>query len=158
MADRELARITASGPRRVIGTGSMIFLGAVLLYIAMATPPESLFWRVFLLVLGAAILWLSHALWKATGGALILTHDGLYEEGGPAVAELSNIRAVERGMLALKASNGFNIVLKEPRPRVWRPGLWWRIGRRVAIGGVTSAHQTRPVADILLLKVKERDD
>ena len=49
------------------------------------------------------------------------------------------------------------ILLKTPGRRVWRPGLWWRLGRRVAIGGVTAASQTKPLADILTMKVLERD-
>jgi hypothetical protein len=39
--------------------------------------------------------------------------------------------------------------LSDKAPRAWYPGLWWRMGRRVGIGGVTSAAQTKAMAEII---------
>ena len=156
MAERELARIEASTPRRLIGVGAMLFLGGLLLYIALATPPQSLGWRLFLLVVGGGALWIGQWTWTATAGALVLTETELREEGGAVLARLDEVERVERGMLAMKPSNGFTLVLRHKGPRAWRPGLWWRLGRQVAVGGVTSGSQTRPVADIISLRIHER--
>lgn len=158
MAERELAEITASAPRRVIGVGAMLILGALLLYLAMSSPPANLFWQVFLLVIGGLALWLSQKMWRATAATLVLTETELREQGGPVLARIEDVVRVERGMLAMKPSNGFNLVLRDKAPRAWRPGLWWRMGRKVAVGGVTAGSQTRPVADIILLKVHQRDE
>ena len=58
MKDGEiLAEIGASLPRRVMGIGVMLMLGAVVIYVALATPPANPLWRVFLLMLGGAALW-----------------------------------------------------------------------------------------------------
>ncbi|MDJ0823770.1 MAG: hypothetical protein QNJ09_18420 [Paracoccaceae bacterium] len=151
----ELARIKASVGRRYLGVGTLLGLGVLLIYVAFNTPPASFGWQVFLIALGATSLWCSQVMWKATSIELILTDEGLSDSTGEVLAHIDNIERVNRGMFAAKPSNGFTILLKAPGSRVWRPGIWWRLGRRVAVGGVTAGHQTRPVADILTHKVAE---
>jgi hypothetical protein len=41
--------------------------------------------------------------------------------------------------------------------RVWEPGMWWRLGKFVAIGGVTPGSQTKTMSEILSALVAERD-
>lgn len=159
MATQELARITASATRRVIGVGAMLGLGALLLYMALATGGMHLLWQLTLAAVGLGALWLAQKTWTATGHALVLTEEALTDSDGTVLARLDQIERVDRSAFAMKPSNGFLVILKEPGPRVWRPGLWWRMGRRVAIGGVTAGSQTRPVADImtqLLMQSKDK--
>lgn len=157
MAEQELARITASAPRRVIGVAAMLGLGALLLYMALTTGAMAPGWKVLLVVLGAGALWMGQVMWQATGHALILTEEALTDSDGTVVARLDGIAKVDRSTFAMKPSNGFLVILKEPAQNVWRPGLWWRVGRRVAIGGVTAGSQTRPVADIMSHLMSQRD-
>lgn len=157
MDTEELTRLTTSPSRRVIGVGALLGLGALFLYMAFAMPPADFLWQAFLVACGLASLALAHYMWKSTAHSLILTERGLIDSDGTEVALIEDIDKVDRGTFALKPSNGFVILLKTPGPRVWRPGLWWRLGRRVAIGGVTAAAQTKPLADILTMKVMERD-
>jgi len=156
MSTSELARIEASAPRRMIGVGAMLLLGGLLLYIAFAQPPESLLWRVFLLVLGGVALWFSSRMWVSTGHALILTDEALSDSDGTVIARLDQIARVDRSMFAAKPSNGFLLILKDPALRAWRPGLWWRVGRRVAVGGVTAGSATKPVADMISIKLASK--
>ncbi|MFW2543310.1 hypothetical protein ACN2XU_11760 [Primorskyibacter sp. 2E107] len=156
MEQNELARISASAPRRMIGVGALLGLGGLLLYVALATPMNSVLWQGVLLLCGLVALWASQMMWKATGITLILTEDGLFEDTGTVLALMDNIAKVDRSPFALKPSNGFLVLLKEPAPRAWRPGLWWRTGKRVAIGGVTSGGATKPVADIMTLRLVQR--
>ena len=37
------------------------------------------------------------------------------------------------------------------------PGLWWRIGRRIGVGGVTPASQSKVMADLITARLIERD-
>ena len=127
----------------------------MLVYLAVATPPAIL-GLMFLLATGCSALWLAVRMWQATTLSLILTDYALYDSKGREIAPLDGVERIERGLFAMKPSNGFTLVLDTPGPRVWEPGVWWRAGRRVAIGGVLAAHQTRPVADILTAKVAER--
>ncbi len=158
MKQEELARITASPSRRLIGVAAMLGLGGLLLYMAVTTPGMHILFRGILFVLGLGGLWVSQVMWQATGHALILTEEALTDSDGTVIARLDQIAKVDRGMFAMKPSNGFLIVLKEPAPRVWRPGLWWRVGRRVAVGGVTAGGQTRPVADIMNHLLSQKGD
>lgn len=157
MTDQELGRIWASTPRRFIAASALLWLGGLVLYIAFATPPAQLAWQGFLILVGLACLFLLQTMWRATTKVLVLTEEALMEEGGEVIARVEDIVRVDRGMLAMKPSNGFSLVLREPGPRCWRPGLWWRLGRKVAIGGVTSGAQTRPMADALAVMIAQRD-
>ncbi|MEQ5871110.1 hypothetical protein J4E08_14560 [Sagittula sp. NFXS13] len=153
----ELTRIGTSAPRRVFGVGAMTVLGGMLLYVAFAEPPANWLWQVFLVALGLAALWFSARMWEATGHELILTDEALTDSDGTELARLDQIAKVDRSVFAMKPSNGFIILLKEPMPRAWRPGLWWRMGRRIAVGGVTSGAATKPMADIIAVKVADPD-
>lgn len=153
---QELARIRASAGRRLIGVGTLTALGALLVYVAFDTPPASLGWQAFLVAFGGLCLWFGQILWRATALELVLTEEALSDTSGQIIARLDEIASVNRGMFAAKPSNGFVMTLHSPAPRAWRPGLWWRFGKRVAIGGVTAGHQTRPVADIISLKIQDR--
>ncbi|WP_375259941.1 hypothetical protein [Citreimonas sp.] len=156
MSERELARITASAPRRALGVGALGGLGLLLIWIAITTPPVSVLWLAFLVGAGVVSLVLAQLMWRATAISIVLTEEGLFDSTGQEIARTEDITRVDRGVFALKPSNGFSLQLRKPGRTVWRPGLWWRSGRRVAVGGVTAGHQTRPVADILALRVSER--
>jgi hypothetical protein len=155
---QELARIRASAPRRVIGVSVMSLLGALVLYVGMAVPPQNLLWQIFLLVAGVSALLVAQLMWRATALDLVLTKEALTDTAGEELARLDNIARVERSAFAMKPSNGFLIVLKSPEKTVWRPGLWWRMGRRVAIGGVTAGSQTKPVADMILMRLQRPNE
>ncbi len=158
MVNEEHMRIAASPGRRLIGVGAMAGLGGLLLYLALTEASMGLSWKLVLSAGGAVSLWMAHRMWEATGHALILTDEALMDSDGTVIARLDNVEKVDRSAFAMKPSNGFLIVLKQPGPRVWRPGLWWRIGRRVAVGGVTNGAHTRPMADMMKLKLASDRD
>lgn len=143
-----LAEIRASAPRRAIGVLSICGLGGLLIAMAVSTPLGPV-WRVGFVALGAGALWGGLGMYRATRAVLELTRTELRERGGEVLARIAEIERVDRSMFAMKPSNGFLLVLSAPQRRAWRPGLWWRLGRRVAVGGVTAGSQTRPVADII---------
>jgi len=151
-----LARVGATGVRRAIGIGMLVLLGGAMLYIAITTPPQEPWWQVFLLVVGVAALVLADSMRRATQRHLELTEAGLRMSDGTMVAPLDMIRGIERGMFAFKPSNGFILRLSEPLGRRWLPGLWWRVGRRVGVGGVTPRPQTKFMADTLQALMAER--
>lgn len=156
MTEHILATIDPTGPRRFVGVGVLLALGGLLLYLAFAQPPAELGWQAVLVLLGVFALWLTHRLQLATTRKLFLTEDALIDSEGRILARIDQVEAVDRGMFAMKPSNGFMLKLKHPAPRAWQPGLWWRMGRRLAVGGVTSGSQTRPMADIIAAMIAER--
>lgn len=155
MSDPFQPKIAASPPRRWLGVGMLLFLGALLIYVAFATPPD-LAWQVFLLMMGGASLWLGDKMRRATEGWIELKDDALITQSGEVIARIDDIEKVERGMLAFKPSNGFMIKTKTPAARRWEPGLWWRTGRRIGVGGVTPASQSKVMADLISAKLMMR--
>ena len=158
MADSEeiLARVVASPGRRLLGVGALWTLAFLLVYLALAKPP-ALAWQLFLLAMGGAAAWLGFQMQAATRLCLELTSSELRDSSGACLARIDEIASIDRGMFAFKPSNGFLIRLHAPGARVWRPGLWWRLGRRIGVGGMTSARHTRPMADIISAVIAERD-
>lgn len=155
MSEDVIAIVDPTGPRRWLGVSMLLVLGGLLLFIAFAQPPQILGFQIFLIALGLFALWFAHRLQAATTRKLYLTETQLADSDGTVLARISDVESVNRGMLAIKPSNGFMLKLKDPAPRAWQPGLWWRLGRRVAVGGVTPGGQTRPMADIIAVMISK---
>jgi len=150
-----LTELRASPSRRFIGVGAIAALGVLVLWIAVAEPAPAI-WRAILATVGIAACAAALALWRATAGALVLRPEGLFTEEGDALAPLDGIDKIERGAFAFKPSNGFSVVLTSPQPFGWRPGLWWRLGRRLGVGGVTSPGEAKAVAELLQAMMAQR--
>lgn len=154
--DGVIATVHASPIRRLFAYAILFVLGALVIYTTLARPP-ALHWMIFMLAFGVSMLWLAERLRRATTMAIELTADVLRDSSGTILAEISDIRLVERGALAFKPSNGFTLVMANKKPRAWAPGLWWRVGRRVGVGGVTSAGASKFMAEQIALMVKDSD-
>ncbi|MEJ6393956.1 hypothetical protein V8J82_11855 [Gymnodinialimonas sp. 2305UL16-5] len=153
-----LARIHPNPARRVVAVGMIAFLGALLLTIAVARPPELFSWMLFLVFFGAGCLWLAYGMWQATGRVIELTRSELREVGGRILCTLDNVARVDRGMFAFKPAGGFLVRLKEAPGRVVAPGAWWRLGRTLALGGVTARREGKEVADLMIILLVERGE
>lgn len=144
-------RIAPSPARRVIGVGMLAGLGAFLAYLALARPPEALGWRVFLLVAGIGALWLARRMWRLSAHGLVLTPAGLREAGpeGRWLAPIEAVERVEHGVFAFKPSSGFLLRTRSAAPGAWSPGVWWRVGRHVGVGGVLRGAEAKAAAEVL---------
>lgn len=159
MSDTEiLATVMPSPFRRFAGLAMLVILGAMLVYVALATPPASLVWRIVLLGLGGLILWLADKMRRATQNGVVLTHDELRTTDGLVLVRLEDAEAVVRGSFSIKPSNGFSVLTKQRQPRGWAPGLWWRVGKRVGVGGVTAASQAKFMSEVLAVQLSRRDN
>lgn len=154
MQDEVLATIQASSARRWTGVGLLILVGASVIYVAFVSPPQPV-WQIFLLVFGGGAFWLAHRMWQATFDRIILTRSELKTGQGVLIAKVQDIEAVDRGVFAFKPSNGFVIRTHSKQTTSWAPGLWWRVGRRVGIGGMTAAAETKVMADVLSVHLAE---
>ena len=143
-----LTELRASPTRRFIGVFTIAALGVLLVYLA-ASQPAPMLWRLVLGAFGLLVGWCAYELHRATAGAVVLRPEGLFTERGMPLAPLDQIATVERGAFAFKPSNGFSVMLKTAQPFGWTPGLWWRIGRRVGVGGVTSPGEAKAIAELL---------
>lgn len=147
--DEILAVLVPSAARRWIGILTMASLGGLLIWVAAVAQP-TLFWQVAFLAGGLAAVLGAVRMHRATSDRILLTREVLVTGAGEFVASVANVRQVERGAFAFKPSNGFLIRLKEPDgDGAWRPGLWWRRGTFVGIGGVVPGGQSRAMAEVL---------
>ena len=152
---RAIAVLCPSPARRAVGIGMLIALGGLLVYMGLSTL-EAPAAGLVIIALGMSALWAGHRVWIATKSSLELMDSGLYSSDGSTIAEIDNVARVDLGIFALRPSGGFQIVLKSPMHRSWKPGLWWRFGTRVGIGGVTPKAEAKAMAEALAALVQEQ--
>lgn len=149
-----------SAGRRAFAIGMLGVLGALLLWLAAVAPPRDPGLLATLLGGGGGALLLAARLRAATAGGLVYVGGVLREaaEGGRQIARIEDVEHVDRGAFAFKPSNGFLLTLRRGAPggRAWAPGLWWRLGRRVGVGGVMRGAEARALAEILGIEVAAR--
>ena len=155
MQDEVLATVQASSPRRWAGVGMLGTVGAMVLYVALAAPP-ALGWQVFLFVIAGGAFWLAHRMWHATTDRIELTRAELRTGAGQVIANVEDIETVDRGVFAFKPSNGFLVRTTGKGKNTWAPGLWWRLGHRVGVGGMTAAAETKFMSEMLSALLAER--
>ena len=149
-----LLEIRPSAFRRWLALLALLILAGVLLALAIGDVPD--LWRLFFAGVAAWVFWSGYKLRMATSEGLVLTRQGLSTTSGRMLAAVGNIDRVERGVFAFKHSNGFLVRLKEPEENGWAPGLWWKFGRRLGVGGTLSGGQSRALADLLAMQVFEQ--
>lgn len=152
-ADARTLVLPAPVARRAVAVAVLCALGLIHLWIVITTPPAAIIGSLFLYAVGFGALYMAFRIWTATKSRLLLTDEDIREETGRVLCRVEDIERIERGAFAFKPSNGFVVVLKEKAPRGWAPGLWWRIGRRVGVGGVTSAGAGKAMADVVAARV-----
>ena len=96
---------------------------------------------------------------QALDGLEQATIDGVlaWIDSGVELCRLEEIDGIERGLALFKPSSGFALRLKSERPRGWSPGLWWRIGNRVGVGGATPGRAGRNMADAIQGAITARE-
>ncbi len=152
-----LAVVQASMGRRILGLGSLYLLALMVIYVAVVQPPD-IGWQVFLFVLGGGSIWIAEMMRKATALSLELTNSELRDSEGTVLAQVEDIMSLDRGVFAFKPSNGFLLRLSKSEGRTWRPGLWWRLGNRIGVGGMTPGPQTKFMAEMIAAMIAQRDD
>lgn len=130
-------------------------LSAVLLWVGLTGPDFSLINRLLVLAPGLLLAYLCFAMWKAGRHAIVLTDDGVFDTAGNALCSIEQIKGIDRSFFAFKPSNGFIIQLKAPMPRAWLPGIWWRVGKNVGIGGIIQGGETKAMSDVINMMLHE---
>ena len=155
MSAEILANVAASQGRRVFGVGVLAGLGLLLVRMGIAGGGGS--WLDGLvIVMGVAALAASWLMYRATAHRVELRDEGLFNSDGTCLAAMEDIVSVDRGIFAFKPSNGFLVRTRRSLGRMWKPGLYWRLGNRIGVGGITRAAEAKLMADILTVKLAER--
>ena len=142
------ARIYAAPMRRLFAYVMLIGLGALLLWLVFTSPPTA-GWALVMVLIALGALYLAERMRRATATVLELTADELRDSTGRVLARVEDIEKIDRGVFAFKPSNGFVLKTKVSAPAAWAPGLWWRIGRRVGVGGVVPSSPAKYMAEVI---------
>ncbi|MDF1669094.1 MAG: hypothetical protein P1U83_05720 [Roseovarius sp.] len=156
MSDEVLAEIRASAPRRGLGISMLGALGVMLIYIALVAPPADFWAQLMLIAFGLGSLWMAEKMRRATLLRLELTMQELRTSDGKVLARADQFVSIDRGAFALKPSHGFTLKLSEKSPAGWQPGMYWRFGKRLGVGGVTPGAQTKVMSDMIAAMIMER--
>ena len=156
--DEVLFGLYASPLRRLIGTGTLALLCLVVLnygYEKFITGGGGL----LPILLALAGLYGALRFWQASRTGLELTPSELRESGGRRIARVEDIVSVEREAFAvIKPANGFVIATRESQPAAMLPGIWWRLGKRIGIGGLTGAGEGKAMVELLRELIRRRDE
>ncbi|MGZ9812241.1 hypothetical protein ACXN5S_17400 [Pseudoroseicyclus sp. H15] len=147
--------LRAAPPRRLLALGVLYALGGIALLLA-AGGSAGAGAALALLAIGALVLTLAESLRRATQLALLLGEAGLEDSEGRVLARWEEIARVERGTFAFKPSSGFALRLHQRAGFAWAPGLWWRMGRRLGVGGVTDGRAARAMAEAIAARLEQR--
>lgn len=125
---------------------SLAFICGVVAVVAIERSPVTM---VLMGVGALGTLVVARALMANRATRVIFDGERLLDDTGVEICLLEDIAKVERGFALFKPSSGFVLALHAPRARGWAPGLWWRVGRRVGIGGATPSRAGRNMADAI---------
>lgn len=150
-----LATARPSMGRRVIGLAALVGLGLMLLHAAVTQPVDA-GWQIALILVGLAFITVAEVMRRATSSWIELTTEALRDADGAVIIRLDDIARIDQGYFAIKPSNGFVLKAHHRQPRGWRLGLWWRVGRRIGVGGMTPARETKLIAEIITMRLIER--
>ncbi len=155
MSDTVLAVAAPSPVRRWIAVSMLIALGALVVWLAATAPTMATGARIGLFGAGALAFYMAERMRRATETWIELTGSELRDGRGRVLCGIGDIAGIDRGAFAFKPSNGFTVRLKHTAgARAWQPGMWWRIGPRIGVGGVIPAAQTKYMADVIALRLR----
>lgn len=154
--DDVIVKLEPSLGRRWFGAIALGTLGFLLIWVTFSRPPDGLFLKITVPVIGALFIWQAQWNLRVTKHGLYLTKEGLFDGQNEQVCALYNMAEVDRGVFAFKPSNGFLVRLHEAEPKGWAPGLYWRLGRRLGVGGATHPAQNRQLAQAIEVLIMER--
>ncbi len=136
---------------RWIMLAAIVALFAMTLMAAIDLMARSTFPAVILALFAAAIGWFGQALFFTKARAVIFEEGRLYDDSGIEICHVDDVSELEKGLHLFKPSSGFVLKLKSKQTLAWSPGLWWRIGHRVGVGGATPGRRAKAMADAIMM-------
>ena len=150
-----ILKIKPSAGRRIFGIIILCLVAVIMMNYAFGDKAQSIVLRFILLLMAVVFLWQAQANLRFIGAALILKREGLFDDQGALICSLSNINQIDRGWISFKPSNGLLVRMHKPMALKWSPGLYWRFGKSLGIGGMVSPVLTKEMSDKLLLLMQE---
>ncbi|MEM7267843.1 MAG: hypothetical protein AAF401_01175 [Pseudomonadota bacterium] len=100
-------------------------------------------------IFGGIVGFFAYAMLRTPANSIIFDGEVVRDDAGRILCRLEEIKEIDRGLALFKPSGGFLLILKQEADAAWSPGLWWRYGRRVGVGGATPSKVARAMADAI---------
>ena len=126
---------------------TLILMGGFCGLIGLSLFAQSVLPALALVVIASGCLWLAWATFQTDCSSVMFDGERIYTNSGVELCRLDEVADLQRGMAMLKPSGGFIILLTGDAPRGWSPGLWWRYGTRIGVGGAVSTRACKHMAD-----------
>lgn len=124
--------------------------------ISFASAGEAILLSLLMALVGAGAGFVAVSLFRTPARAIMFDGERLVDDSGLELCTLDDIVSVDRGFAMWKPSNGFALTLKSGKPAGWSPGLWWRHGAKIGVGGATPGRSARNMADALTAALAQR--
>lgn len=135
---------------------SLVALGGLSAAMAVGSVARQPLAGLAFFIVALGLLALLAATLKSRAGRIRFDGERLTDDSGAELCRLEEIESVERGFVLLKPSTGFLLTLNSPKTGAWAPGLWWRWGRRIGVGGATSRAAGKMMAEAISLALAAR--
>ncbi len=110
----------------------------------------------FFLILLTIVLgiWLKRFLKKFSKIGFLINELGIFNLDESIICKIENIKKIDVSPYTFKSANGFIIFQKTKGSFKIVPGLYWRAGKRISIGGLISKNESKFLSSTLLEIIK----
>ena len=132
--------------------GLVIFGLLLFLCYTISKIEEDLTLLDFLLIPTIIFLWLCFRkfLKRYSKVGFLINQSGLFNLDGSVICEIGDIERIDVSPYTFKSANGFIVILKTKSSFKSIPGLYWRLGKRISIGGLVSKNESKFLSQTLL--------
>ena len=136
--------------------GAIFFLLVFLLYTLSELNNENTLMTFFLLLgLVLLALWFKRFLKRYSKVGFQINSTGLYDLETNLICKIDDIHKVDVSPYTFKSANGFIVFSKTKSKFRSVPGLYWRLGNRISIGGLISKNESKFLSTTLLALIDE---
>ena len=134
---------------------AMAALFLLTVFVGVVGLSKSIIVTAVMFAFAAFVGWFGRQLLMSDASKVMFDGETISDDTGEVICRLEDIDRIERGLALFKPTNGFVLTLKAEAPRGWSPGLWWRMGKRIGIGGATPGRAPRNMADAINLALMQ---
>ena len=139
--------------------GSVIFGLLLFLCYTISKIEEEITSLDFLLIptIVFLVLWFRRFLKRFSKVGFLINQSGLFNLDGSIICEIGDIEKIDVSPYTFKSANGFIVILKTKTSFKSIPGLYWRLGKRLSIGGLVSKTESKFLSQALLRFYEEKE-
>ena len=95
-------------------------------------------------------LWFKSFLNRYSKMGFLINQEGLFNLDKSLICRIDEIDQIDTSPYTFKSANGFIVILKTKNSFKTVPGLYWRLGKRISIGGLIAKNESKFVSSTLL--------